>query len=119
MATKKAAAKSAPAKSASKPAAKAPAKAAAPKADPAPMAAPAASASSGGFFAIPVVQRSPTGILALVLCILASGIGTIVVGIMEKKTNVWVLGIIQLVLWPIGHLWAIIWGILVFVRSTA
>ncbi len=75
-----------------------------------------------GFFDIPTVKRNPTGILALVLCILIGGIGTIIVGVMEKKQNVWVLGIIQVVVtvvtFGIGWIWALIWGILVFVKST-
>lgn len=75
-----------------------------------------------GFFDIPTVKRNPTGILALVLCILLGGIGTIIIGVMEKKQNVWVLGIIQFVVtvitFGIGWIWALIWGIIVFVRST-
>ncbi len=75
-----------------------------------------------GFFDLPTVKRNPTGILALVLCILLGGIGTIIIGVMEKKQNVWILGIIQIVVtivtFGIGGLWALIWGIMVFVRST-
>lgn len=75
-----------------------------------------------GFFDIPTVKRNPTGWLALILCILIGGIGTIIVGVMEKNKNVWILGIIQIVVtfvtFGIGGLWALIWGIIVFVRST-
>lgn len=80
-----------------------------------------------GFFSIPTVKRSPNGILALVLCILLSGIGTIIVGAISKEMvgqtqkNVIILGVIQLVVaivtFGIGGLWALIWGIIVFVRS--
>lgn len=81
-----------------------------------------------GFFDLPTVKRSPTGILALVLCILLGGIGTIIVGAIEKnpqgqtQKNIIILGVIQLVVtivtFGIGWIWALIWGILVFVRST-
>lgn len=75
-----------------------------------------------GFFDIPTVKRNPNGWLALILCIVIGGIGTIVVGVLEKNKNVWVLGIIQIVVtivtFGIGGLWALIWGIIVFVRST-
>lgn len=77
-----------------------------------------------GIFSIPTVQRSPNGILALVLCIFLSGLGTIIVGIMEnsaQKKDIIIVGIIQLVVmivtFGIGGLWALIWGILVFVKS--
>lgn len=77
-----------------------------------------------GFFDIPTVKRSPNGILALVLCILLGGLGTIIVGAIDdrgnNKTNIILLGVIQLVLTFIfvGWVWAVIWGIMVFVRST-
>jgi hypothetical protein len=77
-----------------------------------------------GFFDIPVVKRSPNGILALVLCILLSGIGTIIVGAIDdrgnNKKNIIILGVIQVVLSIIlvGAIWAIVWGIMVFMRST-
>lgn len=75
-----------------------------------------------GFFDIPTVKRNPTGILALVLCIFLGGLGTIIIGVMEKQKNVWILGIIQLVVafvtFGIGHIWALVWGIIVFVRSS-
>lgn len=82
--------------------------------------------STMGFFDIPTVKRSPNGILALVLCILIGGIGTIIVGAINdrgnNKKNIIILGVIQLVValvtFGIGTIWAIIWGILVFVRST-
>jgi hypothetical protein len=76
-----------------------------------------------GFFDIPVVKRSPNGILALVLCILLGGIGTIIVGAIDdrgnNKANIILLGVLQLVLSIlfVGYIWALIWGILVFVRS--
>jgi hypothetical protein len=75
-----------------------------------------------GFFDIPTVKRNPTGWLALILGILLGGIGTIIIGVMEKQKAVWQLGIIQLVVtivtFGIGGIWALVWGILVFVRST-
>ena len=76
-----------------------------------------------GLFDIPTVKRSPNGILALVLCILLSGIGTIIVGAIDdrgnNKKNIIIVGILQVLLSFIfvGVIWAIIWGILVFVRS--
>lgn len=77
-----------------------------------------------GFFDIPTVNRSPNGILALVLCILLGGLGTIIVGAIDKsgnnKTNIILLGVIQIVLsfaFGLGWIWAVVWGILVFVRS--
>ena len=78
-----------------------------------------------GFFDIPTVKRSPNGILALVLCILLGGLGTIIVGAIDdrgnNKKNIIILGVIQLVLSFIlvGWIWAVIWGIMVFVRSDA
>jgi hypothetical protein len=80
--------------------------------------------STMGFFDIPTVKRSPNGILALVLCILLGGLGTIIVGAIDdrgnNKMNIILLGVIQLVLTFIlvGWIWAVIWGIMVFVRST-
>lgn len=78
-----------------------------------------------GFFDIPTVNRSPTGILALVLCILLGGLGTIIVGAIDNngnnKRNIILLGVIQIVAtlaFGLGWLWAVIWGIMVFVRST-
>ncbi|MEK6975462.1 MAG: hypothetical protein AABY18_03870 [Candidatus Thermoplasmatota archaeon] len=78
-----------------------------------------------GFFDIPVVKRSPNGILALILCIFLGGIGTIIIGAIDdrgnNKQNIILLGVIQLVLsfaFGAGWIWAIVWGILVFVRST-
>ena len=77
-----------------------------------------------GFFDIPNVKRTPNGILALVLCILLGGLGTIIVGAIDDrgndKKNIIILGVIQLVLSiiAVGWVWAVVWGILVFVRST-
>jgi len=77
-----------------------------------------------GFFDIPTVNRNPNGILALVLCILLGGIGTIITGAIDNngnnKRNIILLGVIQLVLTVAffgGWVWAAVWGILVFVRS--
>src|SRR5688572_1662998 len=77
-----------------------------------------------GLFDIPTVKRTPNGILALVLCILLGGIGTIIVGAIDDRGNdkkgIVILGVIQLLLSfiVIGWIWAIVWGILVFVRSS-
>lgn len=77
-----------------------------------------------GFFDIPTVKRKPNGILALVLCIVLGGLGTIIVGAIDdrgnNKKNIIILGVIQLVLsfaFGLGWVWALVWGILVFVRS--
>lgn len=81
--------------------------------------------STMGFFDLPTVPRSPNGILALVLCILLGGIGTIIVGAIDKggndKKNIIILGVIQVLtsfIFGLGWVWAIVWGIMVFVRST-
>ena len=77
-----------------------------------------------GLFDIPTVKRTPNGILALVLCILLGGIGTIIVGAIDDRGNdkksIIILGVIQFLLSfiLIGWIWALIWGIMVFVRST-
>jgi hypothetical protein len=75
-----------------------------------------------GIGTIPSVQRSPEGILALVLCILLGGVGTIIVGAMHKgpdQKDIIITGVIQFVLGfvIIGYIWALVWGIMTFARS--
>lgn len=72
-----------------------------------------------GITSVPTVERNPTGIVALIGCILLGGIGTIIVGAMKSDKNAIILGIIQFVLSIIiiGYIWALIWGIMVFMRS--
>ena len=76
-----------------------------------------------GIGSIPTVKRSPDGILALVLCIFLGGLGTIIVGAIHKgpaQKDIIITGVIQLVLSIIlvGYIWALIWGIMTFVKST-
>lgn len=75
-----------------------------------------------GFFDVPTVQRSPHGILCLILNIIpAGGIGTIIAGVTVKDNGQIVKGVIQFLLtWIlIGWIWSIIDGIRIFMRSTA
>lgn len=88
---------------------------------PAPAAAPAASGQAVSFLGVPTVQRSPWGILCLILNIVpAGGIGTIIAGVQAHATNQIVKGVIQLLLTFIfiGWVWSIIDGIRIFTRST-
>ena len=77
-----------------------------------------------GFFDIPTVKRTPNGILAIVLCVIASGIGTIIIGAIDdrgnNKKNIILVGVLQVLATFIlgaGWIWAIVWGVMVFMRS--
>jgi hypothetical protein len=78
-----------------------------------------------GLFDIPNLKRSPNGILALVLCILLGGIGTIIIGAIDNngndKKNIIIVGVLQFLasfLFGLGWIWAVVWGIIAFVRSS-
>ena len=113
-------AKTAAKKSTPKAAQKAAAKTA-PAPAPAPAAAPpAASASMSGDPMYPIVDRTPWGILALVLGILAlGGVGTIIAGVISKRhmTRDIIIGVLQLVIPFLGWAWGLVWGILIFVKG--
>ena len=81
-----------------------------------------------GLLDVPSIQRSPWGIVCLVLNILISGVGSIIAGVMGKHSQTLVIGIIQLMLGAgalylfkgLGLLvwvWSIVWGILIFQKS--
>lgn len=73
-----------------------------------------------GLFEIPTFKRSPDGILALVLGILLGGLGIIITGAVASHKNTVIVGVLQLLtgfIFGLGWLWAIVWGILIFVRS--
>jgi hypothetical protein len=71
---------------------------------------------------VPTVTRSPIGILALILNIVLPGIGTIVAGVIAKESMVRdiIIGVLQLVLSGllIGWIWSVIWGVLIFQKSS-
>ncbi len=74
-----------------------------------------------GFFDVPTVQRSPWGILGLILNIIPyAGIGSIIVGANAKDNNQIIKGVIQFLTgWlVIGWIWSIIDGIRIFMKST-
>ena len=73
-----------------------------------------------GFFDVPTVERSPWGILGLVLNIIPGGIGTIIAGAKASDTGQIVKGIIQFLLtWTvIAWIWSLVDGIRIFTRST-
>ena len=81
------------------------------------------------FTDVPSLQRSPWGIVCLILNIVFSGVGSIIAGVMGKHNQTLIIGIIQLaagwllfwVIGPIGLLmwiWSIIWGVLIFQKSS-
>ncbi len=73
-----------------------------------------------GLFDIPTFQRSPGGLLAIILGILLGGLGILIVGIVEKHKDTMIIGALQLLatfLFGLGWIWAAVWGILIFVKS--
>lgn len=74
-----------------------------------------------GFFDVPTVQRSPWGILCLILNIVPiPGVGTIVAGVVSKEnmTRDIIKGILQIVIPFLGWIWGIIDGIRIFMKSS-
>jgi hypothetical protein len=68
----------------------------------------------------PTVERTPWGIIALVLGIFAlGGIGTIIAGVISKENLVRdiVIGVLQLLIPIVGWIWGLVWGILIFVKG--
>lgn len=68
----------------------------------------------------PTVERTPWGIVALVLGIIGlGGVGTIIAGAVSKENLVRdiVIGILQLIIPFVGWIWGLVWGILIFVKS--
>lgn len=74
-----------------------------------------------GFFDVPTVERSPWGILCLILNIIPGGIGTIIAGAKVSDTGQIIKGVIQfLLVWLfIGWIWSLIDGIRIFTHSGA
>jgi hypothetical protein len=90
-----------------------------------------------GIFDIPVVKRSPHGILALVLGIVLGGLGILITGAVAKHKNTIIVGgimmagsilltILGFVVMPLFsmlawlfYVWALVWGIMIFVKSTS
>ncbi len=80
-----------------------------------------------GLFDVPTVKRVPGGILALVLNFILGGLGFLIwafitkeLGPEEKKNSI-ILSIIMMVGWlllGLGHLFAIIWAIIILVKGT-
>ncbi len=72
-----------------------------------------------GLLDIPSYDKKD-GIIAAVLAILLGGLGMIIWGLIQKQKDVWMLGIVLLLLtlvFGVGHLLAIVWGIIVLVKS--
>lgn len=68
---------------------------------------------------VPTVERSPWGILCLILDIVPiPGIGTIIAGAKTSDVKNIIFGILQAVIPVIGWIWGIVWGILIFLKST-
>jgi hypothetical protein len=70
---------------------------------------------------VPAVERSPWGILCLILNIVPlPGLGSIIAGAKTSHTKTIVFGIIQFVtaFIVIGWIWSIVWGVLIFMKST-
>lgn len=83
-------------------------------------AAPVATSAGVGFFGVPTVERSPWGILCLILNIVpVPGVGTIIAGVKASATNQIVKGAVQILTTFIlvGAVWSIIDGIRIFMRS--
>lgn len=82
-----------------------------------------------GFFTIPTLARRPYGILSLVLNIIPGGLGSIVAGIKGKSGGTVLVGVLQIPLiiapamlapaWTaVAWVWSLVWGILIFRKST-
>lgn len=69
---------------------------------------------------LPVVPRTPTGVLALVLNIVPGGVGTIVAGAAVRQRATILLGVLQLLLVPVavGWVWSVVCGILILKRAS-
>ncbi len=71
---------------------------------------------------VPTVERSPMGILCLILNILLPGIGTIVAGVVAKGNLARdiIIGLLQFFTSGIiiGWIWSIVWGVLIFKKSS-
>lgn len=70
---------------------------------------------------VPHVERTPWGIVALILGIVGlGGVATIIGGVLDKTNTVRdiIIGILQLVIPVIGWIWGLIWGILIFIDSS-
>lgn len=69
---------------------------------------------------VPTVERSPIGILALILNIIPGGVGSIIAGAVAKDTKTIIFGVLQfLLVWTVvAWIWSVVWGILIFKQST-
>lgn len=70
---------------------------------------------------VPVVERKPWGIVALILGIIGlGGVATIIAGVIAKENLARdiIIGILQIIIPFLGWLWGLVWGILIFVKST-
>lgn len=85
-----------------------------------PAAAPVAAAGGIGFFDVATVEKSPWGILALILNIIPGGVGTIIAGAKASATNQIIKGIVQfLFTWTfVVWIWSIVDGVRMFKRAT-
>ncbi len=74
-----------------------------------------------GLLDTPNVERMPWGLASLILGIfMLGGVGTIISGVISKENMVRdiVIGVLQLVIPFLGQIWGLVWGILIFVRSS-
>jgi hypothetical protein len=68
----------------------------------------------------PIVDRTPWGIIALILGIIGlGGVGTIIAGCVNKRHmgRDIAFGIVQIIVPILGWLWGLVWGILIFVKG--
>jgi hypothetical protein len=74
-----------------------------------------------GFFTVPVIERKPWGILILVMNILPwpVGIGTMMAAAHERNWKMFVLGVLMMVVFVVGWIYSIIWGIMVLIKGTS
>lgn len=67
---------------------------------------------------IPKVERNPFGILCLILNIIPfPGLGTIIAGAKTSDTKNIIFGILQIIIPVVGWIWAVVWGVLIFMKS--